>query len=144
LDHDDIIACGGEEFPPHTNTEYEYQSFEPLQHFKLFLEAEIRHHIANLHFCRKRTTSKSLQHLPKKVPHKLGPTPGIEGYGMHTIANVALWRVMIVIFFSQIESVAFAVWWLISHPGDLQNAFVPATMSLGLLAIFRPAGRSPV
>jgi hypothetical protein len=50
---------------------------------------------------------------------------------------------MIVIFFSQIVSVAFAVWWLILHPGDLQNAFVPATISLALLAIFRPAGRSP-
>jgi len=81
--------------------------------------------------------------IPKKVPHKLGPTAGVEGYGMHTIANVALWRVMIVIFFSQIGSVSFAVWWLILHPGDLQNAFVPATMSLALLAVFRPAGRSP-
>ena len=61
---------------------------------------------------------------------------------MHAIAEIAIWRLLVVVFVSQMLSIAFAIWWLTGHPSDLQNAFMPATISLALLAVFRPAARS--
>jgi hypothetical protein len=43
---------------------------------------------------------------------------------------------ILVILMSQLGTFAFAAYWLVSPPGDLQNAFMPSTVSLALLAVF--------
>jgi hypothetical protein len=43
---------------------------------------------------------------------------------------------ILVILMFQLGTFAFAAYWLVSHPGDLQNAFMPSTISLALPAVF--------
>lgn len=56
---------------------------------------------------------------------------GLETYYALSRPRVALYNLLILL-----GPFAFWAWWQVDHSGDMQNASVPATFALGLLALF--------
>ncbi|KAF3906775.1 hypothetical protein AA313_de0206367 [Arthrobotrys entomopaga] len=82
--------------------------------------------------------------IPKKLNGQLtGIRP--EGWGIHAVEAICPFMIIMwAIIVNFIPIVCFAPWWLLHHPGDLQNAFVPSqTISIiyfGLVT-FKVAGK---
>lgn len=129
-------------FPDPTNFEYEYDPYEPPEISQRFLEEELRHHFERGGCCTRYGRTDIIQRIPKKVPRKFDGRCGIEGYGMLAVNQLALWRWAVLVLLTQLGPGVFAIHWLLQHPGDLQNAFMPSGMILALLAIFRPSGET--
>ncbi|KAK6519070.1 hypothetical protein TWF281_003759 [Arthrobotrys megalospora] len=65
------------------------------------------------------------------MPKRLNELPNgkCEAWGLHAAeaicpAKILVWAIVV----NVIPVVGFAPWWLVNHPGDLQNAMVPAAM----------------
>ena len=46
---------------------------------------------------------------------------------MYAANERCFWKMILVILMSQLGTFAFAAYWLVTHPGDLQTAFMPST-----------------
>ena len=69
-------------------------------------------------------------------PPRLEVKSRIEGYGMQAVTKLALWRMVAMLFLTQILSVIFLIYWLIRHPGDIQDAVAVITTTLAGFAIY--------
>ena len=71
------------------------------------------------------------------IPHRVnGARLGFKGYGIWARQGWTLPRLAAFALTTQGWTMAFLVYWLWFHPGDLQNAFTPALYSLGFVTIF--------
>ena len=123
--------------------QYEYEPYEPPEVSQSMLEAEMRHHMAKRGRCAMYGRTRIIARIPKKIPSRLEDRSGVEGYGMYAVNELALWRWLLVGVLAQVGPVAFSVYWLVETPGDLQNAFLPFGLVLGILAVFRPSASAP-
>ena len=119
--------------------EYEYEPYEPPEVSQRILEAEMRHYIAKRGRCSAYGRTRIIARIPKKIPSSLEGRSGIEGYGMYAVNELAIWRWLLLVILTQVGPVGFSIYWLVERPGDLQNAFTPFGLVLGLLAVFRPS-----
>ena len=69
-------------------------------------------------------------------PPRLEVKSRIEGYGLQAVTKLALWRMVAMLFLTQILSVIFLIYWLIRHPGDIQDAVAVITTTLAGFAIY--------
>ncbi|KAI9727879.1 MAG: hypothetical protein M1828_005284 [Chrysothrix sp. TS-e1954] len=119
---------------PETNDErYEYLTFGmPAEHLILVLEAQLRHYLHRS--CASHANFLTLA-LPK-CNRELEAHVGTLGYGLEAERGWALWKFTVAFIAGQAGPVAFAIWWLHRHTGDIQNALTPEMTVLALLAIF--------
>jgi hypothetical protein len=119
---EDLIAPGKQCLPEPSNNEYQWVPWQPLDSFKIILEAEIRHRFRKCHV--KQGNSDFLDRIPKKIPVKLAGNQGIVAYGLHAYRLLAWWRILAmgVIFIS--PGVAMLIVELTKDSKDLQTAFV--------------------
>lgn len=59
-----------------------------------------------------------------------------EGHGLQAVARPAAFKVITMLLVWQSGSVAFLIYWLHVHPGDLQNAFTVLTTTLAGFVIY--------
>ena len=71
------------------------------------------------------------------IPHRInGAEIGFRGYGIMARQGWTLPKLAAFALITQGWAMVFVVYWLCSHPGDLQNAFAPAMYSLGIVGVF--------
>ena len=71
------------------------------------------------------------------IPHRVnGARLCFKGYGIWARQGWTLPKLAAFVLTTQGWTILFALCWLWYHPGDLQNAFVPAFYSLGLVTVF--------
>jgi hypothetical protein len=83
--------------------------------------------------CKTAAIERLIAHLPAKTTGKL-ERDAIEGLGLHARQGWAFYKIVITYTITQAPFWGFAVFWLIHHPGDLQNAFQPAQYALALVS----------
>lgn len=76
-----------------------------------------------------------LLRVPKKRS-KLREGIGVVGYGLHAHQGWCWWKIVVAFMLTQPGPMIFAAWYLHHHPWDMQNAFVPWFVLLGVLATF--------
>ena len=72
---------------------------------------------------------------PKKIDGKLEDEIETTGYGMHAVPGLSVEKLLVGIGLSVIGPLIFAIYWLCKHPGDLQNAAVPAMLVAAFFAV---------
>jgi hypothetical protein len=80
-----------------------------------------------------------LEQLPKRISRL--PPNRREAWGLLVKLQLAWYRVLFLVFLVWAATIAFASWWMIRrHPGDLQNATVPANYAAAFtgIAVFFP------
>lgn len=128
---------------------YDYDYIRNLQlsneKARLCLEASVKHYLHNYakYFGnwfgsrRKHASQRTLlPRIPKKRPPRLVPRTETEGYGMQAIARLAVYKIVIMFVAWQSGSIVFLIYWLYTHKGDLQNAFVPITTTMAGFVIY--------
>lgn len=73
--------------------------------------------------------------IPKRVNSKMGSKAKLIGYGMHAQQGWSLIKFIIALAIAECFGLAFFVYWLLHHPGDLQNASVPNFMILAIMGV---------
>jgi len=120
-----------------TQTEYHYQMDSWLDKASHVLKVQA----ALSDFYRRRVRCMHPDGTPKVVygvPHRVsGDKLGsLDGYGIRAIHYWSLCKAAMFALVTQGWAWAFIVWWLLHHPGDVQNAFTPAFYSLGVVTVF--------
>jgi hypothetical protein len=137
LHKDTVICFEGSDVPCHrTNKDYAYDYWDPKGDFIRFVEKTISHHLqasSTCHGAHAQDIRRLLQQIPKKVNGTLERRYRARGYGLRAITGVAFWRVLVALLVSQLPCWVFAILWLVRHPGDLQNAFMPAVYVAAIL-----------
>ncbi|KAF8539940.1 hypothetical protein BDD12DRAFT_881439 [Trichophaea hybrida] len=90
-------------------------------------------HCRKLEHCEPQAVKQLIRQIPQKK-NKLEKNARY-GYGLHAQQGWAFYKFAIALALSQLLPAAFFVYWIIRHPGDLQNAFQPALYMLALLAV---------
>lgn len=80
-------------------------------------------------------TSMTLDVLPKKTNGKIGPDDEY-GWGLRACEALSFFRILILFLIIQAGPIAFFIYWLRKHPGDLQNASVPLFLAFALMGTF--------
>lgn len=125
------VSCyGREELPPLPNPDYEYETptsepppIRPEEMLHFFQKPEC---VDNYYDCLKR--------IPKKITGRL-TEKRVIAWGLHAQASISFFRIMVIAASILVGTVAWVVWWLVDHPGDLQNSFVPPAFAVSLLAV---------
>ncbi|KAF8533262.1 hypothetical protein BDD12DRAFT_947735 [Trichophaea hybrida] len=134
-DDDDLIRCLNDRLTiSDLSTELDYH-YKPLKPDNLHIErveATLAHQLhCGLH-CKPASIEQLISHLPKKVTGKLERNT-TYGYGLHALQGLAFYKILIAHAVTQVPLWGFAAYWLIKHPGDLQNALLPALYMLALV-----------
>lgn len=80
--------------------------------------------------------NKIIQGLPKKMKASVGRKAMSIGYGIRSVQGLSFVRFMCVIGICFILGLCFFVYWLMKHPGDIQNASVPYFMLMAAAGAF--------
>lgn len=96
------------------------------------VEITLAHQLQCGMHCKPAAIEKLISHLPKKATGKLEPNTAY-GYGIHAQQGIALYKILMAHALTQAPLWGFAVYWLIQHHGDLQNALQPALYMLALV-----------
>ncbi|KAK6519071.1 hypothetical protein TWF281_003760 [Arthrobotrys megalospora] len=121
---DGVCSYISESLPDQSNKNYETVHREPPIPIIRPLD---RQHVMD---CFRRpeelSCSDSLKYsVPKWVGAQSDETP--EKWGLYAVEGVSIFKIIILgLVVNSIPILAFAPWWLVSHPGDLQNAFIPS------------------
>jgi hypothetical protein len=85
-----------------------------------------------------RCETNKIEKLVLGVPHRFTDSKlqMNEGYGIYAKQGFSMVKGMLFALVTQCWAIAFAAWWLWHHPGDLQNASIPAFYSLAFVALF--------
>jgi hypothetical protein len=59
-----------------------------------------------------------------------------EGYGMQPVTRIAIWKLIVGSLLGLGGPVGFMIYWLQSHPGDLQNAWMPFSAVVIVFAVY--------
>ena len=136
-----MVRCGfkkGEVLPKRSEQhEYTYNihpsCLEEEDHICLAEQALIHYY----HGYEKCHATDRFRKLLLGIPHRLNGTKlGFKGYGIWARQGWMLPKLAAFALVTQGWAIFFVIYWLSHHPGDLQNAFVPALYSLGLVTIF--------
>lgn len=133
--------------PDSHDYDYSRQINHTLDKARLCLKARVKHelrrHGSYWVWLRRRMGSKSrairctlLPQIPKKRPPKLMQRTEIEGYGMRALTRLAVYKIIAMFVVWQSGSIAFLIYWLSVHKGDLQDAFAPITTTMAGFVIY--------
>ena len=73
--------------------------------------------------------------IPKRIDSTMGSKAKLTGYGMHAQQGWSLIKFVIALAIAECLGLAFFAYWLLHHPGDLQNAAVPNFMILAFMGV---------
>ncbi|CZR52626.1 uncharacterized protein PAC_02503 [Phialocephala subalpina] len=117
----ELIACGTEDLPPLSNSDYHYEYFDPRTQFTQSLRQSLMHHIRDSSCCSADEIQDTLEHIPKKVDGGLENKKHAEGYGILALPGLSFWKVILALALVHVGPLIFLGRWLQGHPGDLQN-----------------------
>jgi hypothetical protein len=80
------------------------------------------------------TSSDFLTRIPKRIGGEL-PQNADVAWGVQLQLDHCGYRVSVLLLFFWLCAVTFAGWWISGHPTDIQNATVPLTSVLAVVAI---------
>ncbi|KAF8536519.1 hypothetical protein BDD12DRAFT_890047 [Trichophaea hybrida] len=133
--YDDLVGCLDDEVTISdisSDQNYHIEALEPKSfHFKR-VEVTLAHQLHCGSHCNRATIEELISHLPKKATGKL-ERHTTYGYGLYAQQGLALYKIFMAHGVTQAPLWGFAVYWVIRHHGDLQNAFQPALYMLALL-----------
>lgn len=138
-----VVKCCHEKqkvLPKHNEQhEWSYQPHPPDldedDHISLSEQALI-HYYHGFEECRSAADRFNRFVLPG-IPHRIdGNELGFKGYGIWARQGWTIPKLAAFFLMTQGPAMAFVFFWLLFHPGDIQNAFVPALYSLGLVTVF--------
>lgn len=131
--YQNYVDCqDSEELPPHTNRDYEYIP-KPPENPPVFPVAEFMHYFEQPDCAG--TATDCLDLMPKRVVGPLKRGSRVEGWGLQPMEGLSMWKFISLLAIVWLGTLAFATWWLVGHPNDFQNAFVPATYAAAFAAI---------
>lgn len=78
------------------------------------------------------TLNTATQSFPKKLNGKIANT----AWGLYACEQLSFFKVLLLLGLVLAGTLAFVPYWLLRHPGDLQNAFVPPLFFLALAGVF--------
>ena len=137
-----VVKCCHErdQVLPKHNEQHEY-TYVPSpnldeEHHICIAEQALIHYYHGHETCQSATNHFDRSILPG-VPHRVnGAQIGPKGYGIWARQGWTIPKMAAFVLITQGWAIAFVVFWLCYHPGDIQNAFTPALYSLGLVTIF--------
>lgn len=81
------------------------------------------------------TSATTLLTFPKKLNGQLGHNEK-HGWGLRACKHLSFFRTSILSMVILAGPIAFFVYWLLGHPGDLQNASVPMFLAFAAIGTF--------
>lgn len=112
--------------------DFEVQLPDSDIHIK-WVEASVVHYLRHHRQVNDSAIENLLVGIPKRVNKTMGPEAKLTGYGMHAQQGWSLIKFTIALAIAQFFGLAFFVYWLFHHPGDLQNAAIPNFMILAFM-----------
>ncbi|KAF2465752.1 uncharacterized protein BDR25DRAFT_360279 [Lindgomyces ingoldianus] len=134
LDEKDLVKCGPEKVnldEIRRTLEYDISTGSiPDEDLHLaWVETTLAHYILHHH---KHITDDNINDiisgLPKKTKICVGKKARSVGYGIHGVYGLSLTKFFYLLAVSTGIGLSFFVYWLVKHPGDIQNASVPYFM----------------
>ena len=132
------MACiWNEEVLPKEQTEYKYHLHPPGAEKKTHILRAEKALVSYYHAHARCLTVDRISDLMSGIPHRFtGDRLQMRpGYGIYARQGLTLYKILIFVLASQVWPLAFAIWWLWHHPGDLQNAFSLSYYSIGLVTV---------
>lgn len=74
--------------------------------------------------------------LPKKTKCCISKKAKSVGYGILSLHGLSLAKILCILVVSACLGLSFFIYWLIKHPGDIQNASVPYFMLMAAIGAF--------
>lgn len=118
--------------PPATNPDYDYRP-KPPHDPPTFPTTEFMHYFDSPACAG--TATYCLDLMPKRVSGRLERGARAEGWGLQPTEGLSFWKLVALLLLVWLATLLFAVWWMMVHPGDFQNAFVPATYAASVVAV---------
>ncbi|KAL8824288.1 MAG: hypothetical protein Q9170_008205 [Blastenia crenularia] len=136
-----VVKCGCEKkeiLPKHNEqNEWSYRIdpdfLDEDDHVSLAEQALIHYY----HGYEKCFATDRFDNLLLGIPHRInGAEIRFKGYGIWAKQGWTLPKLAGFVLITQGWAMLFVIYWLCRHPGDIQNAFVPALYSLALVTVF--------
>lgn len=108
-------------------------SFDDEMHI-LWAEAALKQHLTNTSD-RDDEINKLIAGLPRIKVVTDRHLARSTGYGIIAKPGWAVWKFLIMAFLAITVGLTLFIWWLVKHPGDLQNASVPFFMVLAAMSL---------
>ena len=77
----------------------------------------------------------TLNYALKTFPKKRNDKPTKIAWGLYACEQLSFFRILLLLGSVLVGTLAFVPYWLLGHPGDLQNAFIPPFFFLSFAAV---------
>jgi hypothetical protein len=101
----------------------------------MWAEARLAHHLQ----CKCSHTEEEINEIISGLPRKKensGASGETVGYGIHAVEGWSVFKFLVVLSMSTLLGLVFFGFWLLEHPGDLQNASIPFFMLIAVIGAF--------
>jgi hypothetical protein len=142
LDGQDLVRCNSDKVKLEEilrNREYEISTtVAPDEELHIgWVEETLSHYLR----CHRQEASNQeidmiIQGLPKKMKASVGRKAMSVGYGIRSVQALSFARFLCVMVICFGFGISFFVFWLVKHPGDIQNASVPYFMIMAAAGAF--------